>query len=130
MAIVSYHGSMTAWIPSCIPISDTLFYVLASEPCVSFFVVCRLVIIDLLVIQDSNVPYIYISAKKECPSVRHLLYIVFSPLACLLIVHNGSHDCDQVFAKSVQKMDDVFEAVSLLWYMFNKLHGLAGLKLQ
>lgn len=60
MAIVSYHGSMTAWIPSCIPISDTLFYVLASEPCVSFFVVCRLVIIDLLVIQDSNVPYIYI----------------------------------------------------------------------
>lgn len=74
--------------------------------------------------------YIYISAKKECPSVRHLLYIVFSPLACLLIGHNGSHDCDQVFAKSVQKMDDVFEAVSLLWYMFNKLHGLAGLKLQ
>lgn len=132
MAIVSYHGSMTAWIPSCVPISDTLFYVLASEPCVSFFVVCRLVIIDLLVIQDSNVPYIYIyiSAKKECPSVRHLLYIVFSPLACLLIGHNGSHDCDQVFAKCVQKMDDVFEAVSLLWYMFNKLHGLAGLKLQ
>lgn len=116
----------------CFPVSDTLFYVLASEPCVSFFVVCRLVIIDLLVIQDSNVPYIYIyiSAKKECPSVRHLLYIVFSPLACLLIGHNGSHDCDQVFAKSVQKMDDVFEAVSLLWYMFNKLHGLAGLKLQ
>lgn len=74
--------------------------------------------------------HIYISAKKECPSVRHLLYIVFSPLACLLIGHNSSHDCDQVFAKSVQKMDDVFEAVSLLWYMFNKLHGLAGLKLQ
>lgn len=67
MAIVSYHGSMTAWIPSCIPISDTLFYVLASEPCVSFFVVCRLVIIDLLVpvIQDSNVAYIYISLPKK-----------------------------------------------------------------
>lgn len=67
MAIVSYHGSMTAWIPSCIPISDTLFYVLASEPCVSFFVVCRLVIIDLLVIQDSNVPYNISLPKKNVP---------------------------------------------------------------
>lgn len=76
--------------------------------------------------------YIYISltAKKECPSLRYLLYIAFRSLACLLIGHNGSHDCDQVLAKCVQKMDDVFEAVFLLWYMFNKLHGLAGLKLQ
>lgn len=78
MAIVSYHGSMTAWIPSCIPISDTLFYVLASEPCVSFFVVCRLVIIDLLVIQDSNVPYIYICQKRMSLCQTFVVYSVQS----------------------------------------------------
>lgn len=60
MAIVSYHGSMTAWIPSCIPISDTLLL------CVLLFVVCRLVIIDIPVIQDYDVPHIY-QPKKNVP---------------------------------------------------------------
>lgn len=112
MAIVSYHGSMTAWIPSCIPISHTLLSVLASEPCVLLFVVCRLVIVDLPVIQDSDVPYIYISQKRMSLSQTFVVYM-YNPLACLLIGHNVSHDCDQVFAKCVQKMDDVYEALSL-----------------
>lgn len=85
MAIVSYHGSMTAWIPSCVPISDTLFYVLASEPCVSFFVVCRLVIIDLLVIQDSNVPYIYIYICQKRMSLCQTFVVYSVQSSCVSV---------------------------------------------